>query len=240
VVNESLGNDLFYQITHNPIILLLIIAPIVAIFLYWKFGRGGSKKDVFTPDKLSDILRDRIRNNLKLITDNRCYGTLRRGYVSLGYINRHGLIEIDTGTKTDKMVLHIFEITEGLSIINKIMAKFGMGLTYVIVPGSIVWTSTLEGAKLRDYYTIPENLELTSFGTVYIFGDKTYEWLRGQAWLKEREDELTELVNFAKRIVYLEASHSKGTETLEMLDNIKRAGYKQYITNMTTPNKKSS
>lgn len=230
---------------------LIIIGVVIVLYLFYKSKKAP---DVFKGVELEKVLRDRFEGQLKIIDEtNIRFGTLRRGESTIGRIKRHGIItfenaspvmpwekrkkktpDIKPDTTPDMDMkeftkLHIFEIATGRGIMSAIQEILRMNLLILVIPDPFVRRFSNEFFNNPvDYFSIPQDIDVVSFGEVFFYGFDCFKYIKGQAWLYGREKELEELINLPKRTVYLDTHHAKHTEELEKiyaLDEKRRKGY---------------
>jgi len=236
----------------------IFLVVILGILFYFLFIRKKKKDDAFNSLTLPVILRDRIGDGiLKIIQEkDKQFGTLRRGDITIGRIKRYGSLICDlkkppnpweqkprhkttkkeTGDIKDKrkpgdriVRLNIFEVSTHRGLFGLVKEFLGIGFILIIIPDPIVKRISFEqNHKIIDYFNVTQDLDITSFGNVYFYGSDSFDYLKGQAWLKGREDELEELVNYSKRVVFLETHHARHVEEMDELyamDEKKRKGW---------------
>lgn len=214
------------------------IIIISAVFLTWFYLRRKKAPDLFKPVELSIILKDRLTGTLKIIEEsNKNFGTIRSGDITIGKIKKHGVVKFEIPIKQKKKgekdinieTLHLFEARTTTGILTFIMDILRINLTILIIPEQFVKRYSLEhGEDHIDYFNITEHLDIVSFGQIYFYGWSALEYIKGHAWLKGREDELEELINYPKRVVYLDTRHTKHMEEIDKiyaLDKSRRDSY---------------
>ena len=118
-----------------------------------------------------------------------------------------------------------------------IMEFMGVGVKYAYVPAEHIDRFTLEGAgilqKNIDYLNINPKAEVFNVANVFIYGRSAFELVKEISWTYARKSELEELVNYPKRVVYLDTEHTKRTESYEEMDRIERKKFDAKIKHMT-------
>ena len=225
----------------------MLIAGIFII--YFLFFKDRKTADIFRGVELNRVLKDRLDGTIKIINETEVkFGTLRRGRTTIGRIKRHGIVLFENDKpllpweykkKKDKdgkekpttkfKKLHIFEIATGQGMIAFIKELLHMDFETLLIPDHLVKGYSVEaGDKIITYYSLKQDIDIVSFGSVYLYGLDSFDYIKGQAWLYGREKELEELINYPKRAVFLDTKHAKHTEELEKiyaLDEKRRKGY---------------
>lgn len=241
----------------NPV-GMLIIALILFAVIVWLIQKK-SKEKWFKPVPLSTILKDQTANLMKITQIRGYWGYVRRGDISLGKILKIGQLNYVTKnpeykkskTKKEKeeapekyieKEFYIIKISfNPQSIIISpfvwILEAFGMGVKFALVPSEYVKRNTIEGVgifkKNIDYLNIDKSVPVLSMANMFIYGYWSFELAKEISLFYQREKELEELVNYPKRIVYLDSVHAKKTESYEEMDRIESKKFDRKIKSMT-------
>lgn len=232
---------------------IILIVVIVILYLFYSKKKAP---DIFKGVELTKVLKDRFEGQLKIIDERDTrFGTLRRGEVTIGRIKRHGIVSFDTQSpampweskpKKKKDMpkepqkeletltkLEIFEIATGQGFFSYIQELLRMNLKIVLIPSDFVKRFSNEFYNNHvDYFNIPSDIDVIAFGEIFFYGFDSYKYIKGQAWLYGREKELEELINYPKRVVFLDSRHAKHTEELEKIYALDEKRRKNYFDSM--------
>lgn len=118
-----------------------------------------------------------------------------------------------------------------------ILELMGINVRYAIVPTSYVKRMTIEEVGFLkqniDYLNINPKVQVFSVANVFVYGRWAFELVKEISWLYAREKELEELINYPKRVVYLDSTHAKKTDTFEEMDRLERERYSSKIKSLT-------
>lgn len=214
----------FQEFVFSPTGMILI----GGVILFYYFYQRKKLPDAFEQKALSDILKERLSGTLDIICDKEStFGTLRRGDQTLGKIKKYGYVKFETPQKlktkkddSDVIIdkLHLFEIQKTKGMFDFFLGLLRLNIVLMIVPSPFVKRYSLEYEKDHvDFFSLIEGIDLISFGKIYFYGWSAFTYIKGHAWLKGREDELEELINYPKRVVYLDTRHTKHMEDLDKL-----------------------
>lgn len=218
------------------------------VFLAWFYLRRKKTPDLFKPVELSTILKDRLSGTLKIIEENNTnFGTIRAGDITIGKIKKHGIVKFEIPIKHKKKedsdliieTLHLFEVRTTTGLLTFIMDLLRIDLTILIIPDPFIKRYSLEeGEDHIDYFNIIEHLDIVSFGGIYFYGWSALKYIKGHAWLKGREDELEELINYPKKVVYLDTQHTKHMEEVDKIYALDKSRRDSYLGSLMPDQKK--
>lgn len=118
-----------------------------------------------------------------------------------------------------------------------ILEAFNIGVKYAFIPSEYIKRNTIEGVGFFkqniDYININPSVPVLSMANVFVYGYWSFKLAREIGFFYEREKELEELVNLPKRIVYLDSTHAKKTESYEEMDKIEAKRFDRKVKNMT-------
>lgn len=118
-----------------------------------------------------------------------------------------------------------------------ILEAFGIGVKYAFVPEEITRRFTIEGVGMAkanmDYICISPEVQVINLANVYIYGYYAFKLFKDMALFYQREKELEELVNYPKRVVYLDSGHAKRTDLYEELDRIEKDRFNRKVKNLS-------
>ncbi len=226
---------------------MITIGLVIVLYFLWKRKK---LPDSFKPEEISKILKDRLNGTMEIIKETGIdYGTLRSGDKTIGKIKKHGVVKFEHPSKikiknkdTETLVideLHLFEVRTGTGLFDMLFELLRLNIVLLIIPGPFVKRVSLEdGDNKTDFFNLTEQLDIISFGKIYFYGSASLLYLKGHAWLKGREDELEELVNYPKRAVYLDTRHTKHMEDLDKLYALDKARRESYMGSLMPGDKK--
>lgn len=238
-VQEPVLGNMVINFIFSPIgfaIAFIIIASVGFLFLFKKF-RGIFKSD-FKTIPLESILRQQYTSIIKVTKIRGSWGSLRKEDQKIGKIVGVGKVHYTTPknpkSKKNKKIeyeekdLYIFKLSfnPNIPIIRNILDATIEKPKFAIAPVNNVRRIDIEkGGKLKSYFNIDPNIPVFSFADVYLYGYYSRKLNQDVSWNYAREKEMEELVNYAKRIVFLEASHSKRIDTFEELEKLEKDKY---------------
>lgn len=86
--------------------------------------------------------------------------------------------------------------------------------------------------NIKTFFNIDPKASVFSFGDVFVYGYYPMRMTQDLAWNYGREKEKEELVNYPKKVVHLEASHSKRIDTLEEFERLNEKKFNQRFGNL--------
>ena len=118
-----------------------------------------------------------------------------------------------------------------------VMEAMGIGVKFAFVPAEHISRFTLEEVgffkRNIDYLNINPDAQVFNVAQVFVYGHVAFELVKDISWSYARKSELEELVNYPKRVVYLDTEHTKRTESYEEMDRIERKKFDAKIKHMT-------
>lgn len=231
----------------SPIGIVLIIAIIIIVFIIL-YMKATKKKKEFENVVFSKMVDDNLKAKFS-IKSIKVKAALVQGFIELGKINRiiheKGYQDIlYHDDKKDKFVkpprnktkeypihkkydVYIFRINPtGFILIRFIRFLIGKQLfRYVFVENRHL--ENYNGPKDR-MYNIKEDLAVQVFGKVFITSDMTHDYLSDIAIKYAHEALLTFVGNYAPKVIYIEAEHTKGMNRYRTKKEIDTKAFKDY------------
>jgi len=232
-----MSDDIFTQainfFSSNPLILIGILLALSFILIFYFFFKTGKRPQVFKPIPLELIVKKQLDDIIKLVKVNGNFSYLRKSDVTIGRILDVGLIKFypkNDKTKENKgkrLMIIKLSFNPNIPLIKDILDTLELNVRYAIIPYSIVKITSYNWKwKTKIYINIPENIEVYSFANIYIYGYDVYKFIDSISWLYARRSELEELVNYPKKIVFLETMHSKKINELEEIYKLEEKKFK--------------
>jgi len=130
----------------------------------------------------------------------------------------------------------IFKISFNLRLIwpyilSRLLDLFNINNKYAIVEREKIKDIVIEKNGIaKTYWNIDVKTPVYYFGNIYLYGYYPLQYVtKDLAWTYGREKELEELVNYAKKIVFMEGQHAKGIDTLEEIQELEAKKYKDKL-----------
>lgn len=231
----------------SPLGIILIIAIIIIIFILL-YMKTTKKKKEFENIVFSRMVDDNLKAKFS-IKSIKVKAALVQGFIELGKINRiiheKGLQDIlYHDPKQDKFInppkykakeyplhkkydVYIFRLNPtGFILIRFIRFLIGKQLfRYVLVENQHL--ENYNGPKDR-MYNIKENIAIEVFGKVFITSAMTQEYTSDIAIKYAHEALLTYLGNYAPKVIYIEAEHTKGMNRYRTKKEIDTKAFRDY------------
>jgi hypothetical protein len=196
---------------------------------------------------IETILKNRCNSLIKVVKIKGNWGSLQKedmriakilsaGKVFYTYENKDkknkSLKESKEKPKIEEKELYLFKLSfnPDIPILRGLMDATINAPRFAIVPAEFVTRFDMDkNNRIKTHFNISANASVFSFGNIYVYGLYALNTARNMAWNYGREKETEELVNYAKRIVFLEAKHSKKVETLDELATLERKKFNERL-----------
>jgi len=234
---ELNNSDIFTQainfVKANPLIVFGILLIVAFILIFYMLFKNRERIKAFKPIPLEAILRKQFDDLVKMVKVEGNFSHLRKGEVTIGRIVTVGLIKFfSKGNKgkediTKRLLILKISFNPNIPIISNILDSLGVNTRYAVIPYDVIKLNSYENRwGIKTYINIPNDLEVYSFADIYIYGYEVYKFVNSVSWLYARRSELEELVNYPKRIVFLEAMHTKKVDELEQIYSLEEKKFK--------------
>lgn len=231
----------FYQEIFNfigsPIgmflLLIIVVIAVIAIYIWKKAHEQEFELVDFREEGYEDI-----EKKLDLF-GTKVNGFLTRGFDPIGHVMKyhhekgeHKPFKVDK--KTQKIYVddsvsaipydfYIFQIGNKIRILRWI----GIGTKYVIVDTKfIVNLNPFE--RLKYVWNINKDIQFINWGNIYVCSTAGEEYVTDIAMKRSNENTVTYLMNYAKKIIYLEMQHAKKVDMYGAKQSIKSKHIREY------------
>lgn len=246
----AIDNIIIFLMSPMGMFAIGLVAMVFVIIIVWK-KFGGSIDKQFKGVPIESILKDKCSTVLNISKDEGNYANLHKGermvakilkVGHLSYMARNPLKQKDwldihkDKTKNDyplsvEKTLFIVKLSFNINIpiIRNILDIFG-GIKYAVVERENLRHITIEKmGQAKTYLIINPEASVVSFAKVYVYGYYPLNFIQSLGWVYGRERELDTLVNYPKRVVFLETQHSKKIDTFEELNRIEQEKYRSKL-----------
>jgi len=251
LITDQIINLIFSPI--GAIVFILFVMIVGLAIIYDKFNLSKVFTDkAFKGIPIETILKNRCNSLIKVVKIKGDWGSLQKEDTRIAKILSAGKIyythEIkekkdskDKGskkkpkTKIEEKELYIFKLSfnPNIPVLRSVMDATINAPRYAIIPAEFITRFDMDkNNKVKTHFNISANASVFSFGKIYVYGLYALNTARNMAWNYGREKETEELVNYAKRIVFLEARHSKKVETLDELAQLEKKKFNDRLGNL--------
>lgn len=258
-MTDPLITDYIINFIFSPlglIIAIIIGMVFVALFFVKKF-QGVFKEFKGVP--LDSILRQQYNSIIKVTKLSGKWGSLRREdkiiakVLSVGMVNftapnpeyikpkrKKGLPEekqiteeagIKSSHKFIEKEMYIFKLSfnPDVFLVRQFM-DFLIAPKFAIVESNNVSRVDIDrNNKIKTYFNINPKTSVFSFANIYLYGYYPLQMTQELAWIYGREKEKEELVNYPKKVVFLETAHSKRIDTLAEIQELEKEKYESRL-----------
>lgn len=256
LITDHLINFLF-----SPFgLILFIICGMVFMVLYFINKTGGMFKD-FKAVPLNSILNSQYNSIIKVTKISGNWGSLRKGSTSIAKIVKAGVVSYTTFNPKYKEILeknkkkdhktkanalkdvskyiekdlYVFKLSfnPDIPIMRTLMDLTINKPKFAVVEKDKVKRIDIDkNNTLKTYFLVDPKASVFSFGDIFVYGYYSLSMTQDLAWNYGREREKEELVNYPKKVVHLEASHSKRMDTFEKLDELQEKKFDKRFGNL--------
>lgn len=227
----------FINFLSTPLGMIILIVAVIVFVIYWYVSREP-EEDTFEIETFEDVLMRDVDEKFK-IKGVRTKASLTQGFDFLGdvdswirergihkplkYDSKLGQFIEDEGKEEKEYDLYIFRIWNA----NKLFKLLGMGeKKYVIVElNHIANIDTKTGYKK---WNLKPAIQLIRWGNIFVSSEAGEEYLTDIAIKRSHENTLTFLMNYSRKIIYLEMKHSKVMDRYARQKEIDRETWDKY------------
>lgn len=221
----------------SPIGIICIIAGISIYVLYWYFKRKP-KEDTFEIETFEDTLLKDVDEKFKL-KGIKTKASLTQGFDYLGDIDmwlrergvhnplvfddQNKVFVQDPERKPKKYDIYIFRIWKT----NKLFKMLGFGKKkYVIADYDHL--ANIDSTRGFKRWNLKPSIQLVLWGNIFVSSEAGEEYLTDIGIKRSHENTLTFLINYSRKIIYLEMKHSKAMDKYAKYKEIDRATWDRY------------
>lgn len=227
----------FVDILSTPLGMTLVIVAIIVLFIYW-YTTKREEPDEFEIETFEEILSQDIDAKFKL-KGVKTRASLVQGFDFLGEVDawikesgkRKPLVfdtkigdYIDDPNQEEKPYdLYVFRIWNS----NKIFKLLGFGQKkYVFVDNKHI--ANFDGSTGFKKWNLKPGIQVQRWGGMFVTSQAGEEYLTDISIKRSHENTLTFVMNYSRKIIYLELKHSKFMDKYARQKEIDRMGWEKY------------
>lgn len=227
----------FINFFGTPMGMFILIVAVVIFILYWYVSKKP-QEDTFEIENFEDVLFTDVEEKFKL-KGIRTKASLTQGFDFLGDVDtwirergKHQPLKYDS--KIEQFIedpnqnpheydLYIFRIWNA----NFIFKKLGIGQKkYVVV--DVDHVANLDTRTSHKKWNLKPAIQLMRWGNIFVSSEAGEEYLTDIAIKRSHENTLTFLMNYSRKIIYLEMKHSKTMDKYARQKEIDSEQYNKY------------
>ena len=225
------------DILSTPLGMIMAVVGVIALFLYWYSSRR-EEPDAFEIETYEEILLKDVDAKFKL-KGVRTKAVLTQGFDFLGdidswlkesgkhkplvYDNQAGDYVEDPDAKDKKYDIYLFRIWNA----NKLYKMFGLGeRKYILVDKDHI--ANFDSKTGFKKWNLKPGIQIIRWGGMFVTSEAGEEYLTDVAIKRSHENTLTFLMNYSRKIIYLEMRHSKIMDKYARQKEIDSRSYEKY------------
>jgi len=235
------------------VVIFIVGILVLAIFIMIKYGSKFQK--AFKGVPIEDIIASKCSTILNVTRDVGDWGNITKAETTIGkilsvghltYMCRNPMSKREWAAtyKKDKKdypysvesSLYLMKVSYNLRIpvIRNILDLLG-GVKYSVISKEDFKRIIIEKhGKAKTYFIINPEANVVSFANIYVYGFYALHFAQSLGWVYGREKELESLVNYPKRVVFLETTHAKKIDTFEELNKLEQKKYEKRLDSLSS------